>query len=118
MKSGLRVLAVGKSENRQDELIFLGLIGISDPPRPSAGKAVAELRQRGVEVKMITGDARETALSIAAKLGLDHGPGLSGAELSEIDDTRLPTIVNRTTVFYRTSPQHKLRIVKELSDKI
>ena len=50
MQQGLRVLAVGKGESRADELIFLGLIGISDPPRTSAGQAVAELRQRGVEL--------------------------------------------------------------------
>lgn len=49
MQQGLRVLAVGKGESKSDELIFLGLIGISDPPRTSAGQAVAELRQRGVE---------------------------------------------------------------------
>ena len=49
MQQGLRVLAVGKGESKSDELIFLGLIGISDPPRTSASQAVAELRQRGVE---------------------------------------------------------------------
>ena len=113
MKSGLRVLAVGRSENRRDELIFLGLIGISDPPRATASKAVAELKDRGVEVKMITGDAKETALSIASKLGIENSYSLSGAELEELDDHRLPTVANRTAVFYRTSPQHKLRIVKE-----
>ena len=52
MQQGLRVLAVGKGESRADELIFLGLIGISDPPRTSAGQAVAELRQRGVELRV------------------------------------------------------------------
>ena len=55
MNQGLRVLAIAKGEKTPDELIFLGLVGISDPPRPSASKAVAELRERGVELKMITG---------------------------------------------------------------
>jgi Ca2+-transporting ATPase len=112
MKSGLRVLAVGKSENRRDELIFLGLIGISDPPKASAGKAVCELRDRGVEVKMITGDAKETAIAIASVLGIDNGISMSGKELEEIEDYKLPDLANRCSIFYRTSPQHKLKIVK------
>lgn len=114
MKSGLRVLAVGKSENRRDELIFLGLIGISDPPKASAGKAVCELRDRGVEVKMITGDAKETAIAIASVLGIDNGISMSGKELEEIEDYKLPDLANRCSIFYRTSPQHKLKIVKAL----
>jgi len=114
MNQGLRVLALAKGEKTPDELIFLGLVGISDPPRPSASKAVAELRKRGVELKMITGDARETALAIAAKLGIGRDFAVSGEEISTLDETELTRLANKANVFYRTSPQHKLKIVKSL----
>ena len=61
---------------------------------------------------MITGDAKETAISIAQKLSIDVQGSLSGSELNELDEYGLSTIVNSVSVFYRTSPQHKLKIVK------
>lgn len=114
MNLGLRVLAIAKGEKTPDELIFLGLVGISDPPRPSAAKAVAELRERGVEVKMITGDAKETALAIASKLGIGRDFAVSGADISKLDVMELVPLANKANVFYRTSPQHKLKIIKAL----
>jgi len=114
MQQGLRVLAIANSESTEDELIFLGLVGISDPPRSTAIKAVAEFRQRGVQIKMITGDARETALAISNQLGLLAKKALSGKEIDELGELELPTAVSESSVFYRMTPQHKLRIVKAL----
>jgi len=94
---------------------FLGLMGFIDPPRPEAVAAVAECRAAGIAVKMITGDHRETALAIARQIGLADDPvAMTGAELDAIEDARLPAEVQRVSVFARTSPEHKLRIVRAL----
>jgi Ca2+-transporting ATPase len=112
MQQGLRVLAVGKSESREDELIFLGLIGITDPPRQSAIKAISEFRDRGIQIKMITGDAKETAIAIGSQLGMQNTQAMSGNEIDALNDTQLSMNVVASSVFYRMTPQHKLRIVK------
>jgi len=114
MKKGLRVLAIGKSDSTPDELIFLGLIGISDPPRSTAIKAIAAFRERGIEVKMITGDAKETAVAISAQLAMSQKRAVSGHEMETFSDAQLTAEVAGISVFYRMTPQHKLRIVKAL----
>lgn len=94
---------------------MLGVMGFMDPPREEAAAAVRECRSAGIAVKMITGDHISTALAIARQLGLADDPhGLTGAEVEAMDDAALEAAVPDTTVFARTSPEHKLRIVRAL----
>lgn len=98
-----------------DELVFVGLIGFIDPPREEAMAAIKECHSAGIMVKMITGDHAATAAAIARQLGLDDDPHvLTGRELDDIADSDLPGIVTETSVFARTNPEHKLRIVRAL----
>lgn len=94
---------------------FLGLIGFIDPPRDEAVLAIAECRSAGIDVKMITGDHVATALSIARQLKLADDPkAMTGANLDPLSDEELRAVVPRIAVFARTSPEHKLRIVRAL----
>ncbi|MGE0116886.1 MAG: HAD-IC family P-type ATPase [Dongiaceae bacterium] len=97
------------------DLVFLGLIGFIDPPREEAVAAVAECRSAGIDVKMITGDHAATAAAIARQLGLADDPQVvTGAQLDAVSDAALPDLARRTSVFARTNPEHKLRIVRAL----
>jgi Ca2+-transporting ATPase len=98
------------------ELDFLGLIGLMDPPRPEAMQAIAECRQAGIVVKMITGDHQATASAIAAELGL-HGHALTGADIDRMDAERLAAVIDEIAVFARVTPSHKVRIVRALQAK-
>lgn len=101
--------------NVQDSLVFLGLVGLIDPPRSEAIQAIAECHRAGIDVKMITGDHAGTAAAIGKQLGLWHGDKvLTGAELDKLDDAALESIINDTGIFARTSPEHKLRLVMAL----
>ena len=94
---------------------FLGLMGFLDPPRPEAVAAIAECRSAGIAVKMITGDHVETAAAIGRQLGLaDQLDAMTGAEVEALDDETLARAVPDVAVFARTSPEHKLRIVRAL----
>ncbi|TKA91063.1 HAD family hydrolase [Guyparkeria sp. SB14A] len=98
-----------------DGLILLGLVGLSDPPRPEAIEAVAECRRAGIRVKMITGDHAGTARAIAARVGLERPDrSLTGAEIEHLSDAELIERVTDVDVFARTSPEHKLRLVEAL----
>ena len=95
------------------ELDFLGIVGFIDPPRAEARAAIAQCRSAGIEVKMITGDHAATACAIGAQLGL--GPrAVAGKDLDAMDEARFALEVSRATVFARTTPEHKLRIVRAL----
>jgi len=94
---------------------FLGLMGFIDPPREEARAAIAECRSAGIAVKMITGDHAGTALAIARQLDLAENPqALTGADVDALSDEELAARVLSTDVFARTSPEHKLRIVRAL----
>jgi magnesium-transporting ATPase (P-type) len=102
----------------EEGLVFLGLVGFIDPPREEAIAAIAECHSAGIAVKMITGDHGATAAAIARQLGLDESPEvMTGADLDEVADDQLPNLVARTSVFARTSPEHKLRIVRALQSR-
>jgi len=102
-------------EDVEGELTFLGLFGLIDPPRDEAIAAVAECQAAGIGVKMITGDHAGTAAAIARQLGLEHPDAiLTGLEIDTLDDDTLRERVRDTAVFARTSPGHKLRLVKAL----
>jgi P-type Ca2+ transporter type 2C len=115
-----RPLAPGEglepSPNLERELIFVGTVGIIDPPRAEAGVAIAEAHRAGVRVMMITGDHPRTAARIAADLGIvDRGAkALTGVELDALDDAGLAAAVRETSVYARVAPVHKLRIVDAL----
>ena len=123
-RRGLRVLALaerGWNGDRIDpaalegRLQFLGLVGLIDPPRPEAVAAVAECRAAGIRVKMITGDHAGTAAAIASQIGLENPRRvLTGAALDGLDDAQLSLEVADVDVFARTSPEHKLRLVRAL----
>jgi len=122
---GLRVLAAARKPTRTaevglDDLVdleFLGLWGILDPPRPEAVEAIADCHRAGIRVKMITGDHAGTAMAISREMGLvadDTAPVLTGGELEEMSQEQLKEVVRDVDVFARTSPEHKIRIVRAL----
>ncbi len=96
-----------------DDLTLIGLIGIIDPPRPEAREAIRVCQVAGVAVKMITGDHRATAAAIARDLGLS-GEVHEGRELEGLDAATVAALVERTAVFARVAPEHKMRIVEAL----
>jgi Ca2+-transporting ATPase len=108
--------ADAEMEALERELIFEGILGIIDPPRPEAKDAVATAQRAGIRVIMITGDHPVTASTIAAELGivLPGEKAIRGAELEKMDDAQLLDTVRRHSVYARVSPEHKLRIVKAL----
>jgi len=116
--SGLRVLGFAKGDQIGD-LTFLGLMGIMDPPREGIHQAVRILSSANVTVKMITGDAQETAISIATRLGIysQGGKAMSGAQVENLKVHELAADINDVNVFYRASPRHKLKIVKALQQQ-
>jgi Ca2+-transporting ATPase len=95
------------------DLTFIGLAGISDPPRPEARDAIALCRRAGIAVKMITGDHRLTAAAIARELGIE-GEVIDGAELDELSQEELARRIDAIGVFARVAPEHKVRIVQAL----
>ncbi|KAM9509383.1 LOW QUALITY PROTEIN: calcium-transporting ATPase type 2C member 2 [Guaruba guarouba] len=113
--SGLRVLALA-SGPELGKLTFLGLVGIIDPPRAGVREAVQVLLDSGVSVKMITGDALETAVAIGQNIGLCNGKlkVMSGEELDQLAEAELSSTVKNVSIFFRTSPKHKLKIIKAL----
>jgi potassium/sodium efflux P-type ATPase len=124
---GLRVLACACREapadleelSRQEAesgLLFAGLQGMIDPPRPEVIKAVEGCRKAGIRVVMITGDHSVTASAIARKIGItgESPEVLSGREIEALDDRELMLRARNTSVFARVSPQHKMRITRQL----
>jgi magnesium-transporting ATPase (P-type) len=97
-------------------LTLIGLVGLIDPPRPEAIQAIAECKAAGIDVKMITGDHASTAAAIARELGLGERTvdALTGHAIDVMDDDALRRALPTTSVFARTSPEHKLRLVEAL----
>jgi len=117
----LRVLAVAyrpmqavtsiDSDEQECDLIFLGLLGMIDPPRDEVRDAIAVCKTAGIGVKMITGDHKTTASAIAADIGIVTNGALEGRELNALSDEELREVVKETSVFARVSPEHKVRLV-------
>ena len=130
---GLRTLAFAKVELKNGEpleklteemvkdLTFTGLIGMSDPPRPTVKPAIEQLLQGGVHVIMITGDSENTAVNIARQIGIPIiDPKLSvltGDKLNEMSDDQLANVIDHVSVFARATPEHKLNIVRALRQR-
>lgn len=105
-------------EKNEEELIFIGLTGMIDPPRPEAKKAIEECKKAGIHTVMITGDYRETAYQIARELGIceSHDETISGNELSLIEDADYNELVKKIKVYSRVSPEQKVKIVTALRE--
>lgn len=123
-------LAFGKTDSSRQSIdkaycekdkIFLGVVGIIDPPRDEVYDAIQECKDAGVQVKMITGDHVITAKAIGKQIGIGDGEkALTGKELEEMSDEALQKVVGEYDIYARTSPEHKLRLVKALqaNDKL
>ncbi|MDJ0631318.1 MAG: cation-transporting P-type ATPase [Rhodobacter sp.] len=116
---GLRVIAlavrpVERQEIVEDELVFLGLAGMIDPPRPEVRAAVAGAQAAGIRVIMITGDGPVTAAAIAEQVGIGAESVLSGEDLDGMDDAALTAALQGPVVFARVHPGDKMRIVRAL----
>ena len=105
-----------KERTVRRELTFLGLVGMTDPPRPEVAKAVSKARRAGIRTVMITGDHAVTGETIARELNIMHKGGrvLSGEEIEALSDVELRGVVEKVDVFARVAPVHKLRIVRAL----
>ncbi|MDT6951370.1 cation-translocating P-type ATPase [Companilactobacillus alimentarius] len=128
----LRVLAMGykvideipetvDSDTIEHDLIFAGLVGMIDPERPEAAKAVEDAKSAGIRPIMITGDHQDTAEAIAGRLGIikpgDDGAVITGAQLDQMSDQEFAKKVKRYSVYARVSPEHKVRIVNAWQNK-
>ncbi|CDK28255.1 unnamed protein product [Kuraishia capsulata CBS 1993] len=123
---GLRILAFGKSTKPLvyddvapvSELVFCGLLGMNDPPRPQVAQSIARLMRGGVHVIMITGDSETTAANIARKIGMPlNDPQrsiMSGEKLDSMSEDALAEAIQYVSVFARTTPEHKVAIVRAL----
>jgi Ca2+-transporting ATPase len=136
-EDGLRVLAFASGPVRSSRtatkdqsdtvykgLTFAGLVGMSDPPRPGVARSIRRLMAGGVKVIMITGDADVTAIAIAKRLGMPinmnsalGSPVLRGDQLDHMSATELADCMNRVSIFARTSPDHKLKIIEALQSR-
>ena len=96
------------------DLVFIGLAGMMDPPRPEAGPAIRACREAGIRVVMVTGDNPVTAAAVARELDLESGGIMTGADLDRINEAGLRDIAGRAGIYARVSPEHKLRIVDAL----
>lgn len=124
-EDALRVLAIAykeidtvpevpTSEELENGLTFMGLVGMIDPPRPEAKDAVAVCRRAGIKPVMITGDHVVTASAIAKELGilLEGDKAITGAELDAMTDSEFDAVIENISVYARVSPENKIRIVK------
>ncbi len=117
----LRVLAFAYKENPvseeekdcEDDLVFLGMMGMMDPPRHGVKQAIMDCRSAGIRVIMITGDNGYTAEAVGRELGFS-GNAVSGEHLDAMDDAELSITVEGVDIYARTSPKHKVRILKAL----
>ncbi len=127
-KDGLRVLAFayknqsdmqGVSPDDENDMIFLGLISMMDPPRQESMDAVSECIKAGIKPVMITGDHRITAAAIAKKIGIlkDVSEACEGSFIEKMDDDELREHVEHISVYARVSPEHKIRIVRAWQEK-
>ncbi|QGU96355.1 HAD-IC family P-type ATPase [Clostridium bovifaecis] len=127
-ENGLRVLAFAYKELKEgkvitiddeEDLIFVGLISMMDPPREESAKAVAECINAGIKPIMITGDHKITASAIAKQIGIlqNQGEAMEGYELDRLNDEELKERVEKVSVYARVSPEHKIRIVRAWQEK-
>jgi P-type Ca2+ transporter type 2C len=125
---GLRVMAAahktvadsieGLDQDAIGDLIFLGLVGLIDPPREEVIQSIKDCRQAGISVKMITGDHAMTAQAIGESLGLaSRNAVITGPDLDNLDEADWKDVASNHSIFARTTPKHKLNLVKALQAK-
>jgi len=111
------------SEEEEEDFVFLGIMGMIDPPREEVKDAISMCRKAGIKVVMVTGDHKLTAVAVAKELDLigenedEEGKVLTGAELDKLSDEEFEKIVEHIVIYARVSPEHKVRIVKALRKK-
>ena len=125
--AGLRVIAITYkdiasptiSEQDEQDLTFVGLIAMMDPPREESAQAVADCIKAGIKPVMITGDHKITAVAIAKQIGIlnDSNEAMEGKDIENLSDRELKEQVDKISVFARVSPEHKIRIVKAWQEK-
>ncbi|WP_425090921.1 cation-translocating P-type ATPase [Tropicimonas sp. S265A] len=116
---GQRVLALASRDaslnnTEEENLVFLGLAGLVDPPRKEVSAAIRHAKAAGIRILMVTGDASMTASAIAKDIGLDPGDFLEGPEIDALSDAELQLRLKKPVHFARTRPEHKMRIVAAL----
>jgi magnesium-transporting ATPase (P-type) len=125
-RSALRVLALARRqlpersgayspETVEQELTFLGLAGMMDPPRPEVAQAMQVFRSAGIRMVMVTGDYGLTAESVARRVGMLSGPSpriLTGADMEGMNDQELQALLDEEVIYSRMAPEHKLRLVE------
>lgn len=129
-RSGTPRPGVARDGNRQlnedayHGLVFAGIVGMNDPPRKDVDKSIRRLMTGGVKVIMITGDAETTAVAIARRLGMPlsssragYRPVLKGDELDQMSSEELAEAMAGTSIFARTSPEHKMKIIRALQSR-
>jgi len=106
-------------EGAEEEMVWLGLVGMIDPPREEVKGAVKLCDQAGIKSVMITGDHKLTAVAIAKELGIlkERGMALTGAEVDKLSDEEFEALVGKIDVYARVSPAHKLRVIEALQGK-
>ncbi|HII72132.1 TPA: calcium-translocating P-type ATPase, SERCA-type [Candidatus Woesearchaeota archaeon] len=123
-KGALRVLGFAfkelkKSEDKktwENNLVFVGLQAMIDPPRKEVKESIAKCKQAGIKVVMVTGDLKTTAEAIGKELGID-GKAMTGADLEKMSDEELEKVVNDISIYARVNPEHKVKIVAALKAK-
>ncbi|WP_428978955.1 calcium-translocating P-type ATPase, PMCA-type [Clostridium tanneri] len=110
---------ITKGKGLEENLVFVGIAGIIDPPRREAKEAVLKCKMAGIRAVMITGDHRNTAFAIGKQLDIckDQSQVITGEELDNLSDKQLAAKVDNISIFARVSPNHKLRIVKAFKSK-
>ncbi len=126
-KDGFRVIAVAYKETPAEQAVYsikdesnltlLGFIAFLDPPKDSASEAIAKLRKNGVEVKILTGDNELVTKKICKDVGLPVKGILLGPEIEKMEDEKLTSLINDTTIFAKLLPFHKERIIKAFQQK-
>ncbi|KAI7898819.1 PMR1-type calcium-transporting P-type ATPase [Cokeromyces recurvatus] len=115
---GLRVLSTAFGEN-ENSMCYTGFLAVHDPPRPGVGEGIKKLIQGGVKVVMITGDSEATAISIARRLGIPinmKGSCITGHDIEIMSERQLQEMIHSVSVFARTTPKHKLAIVRAFQE--
>jgi P-type Ca2+ transporter type 2C len=118
-EEALRVLAIAFKQTpyleNEDNLVFVGLLGMIDPPREEAKEAIKVCKKAGITVKMITGDHKITATAIGKQLGIFTTNGaIEGKEIEVMSSQELENLVKTTNIFARVSPEHKVRLINAL----
>lgn len=103
----------------ESDLVFIGLCGMMDPPRPEVREAINKCRNAGIKTVMITGDHKNTAISIAKQLGIliDESEAITGDRINQMNDIEFARNIEKYKVYARVSPEHKVKIVKALKQK-